>query len=106
MQEMNVADVDPVAPVYTFERGSATSTARSGPERIIEFYDEAGMDYEHWSSGLNMHLGFYRKGLRLYDREAMLEQMNFEVSSRLHIKSSVAVPDRSRGRLQRNIRTR
>jgi ubiquinone/menaquinone biosynthesis C-methylase UbiE len=91
MQEMNVADVDPVAPVYTFERGSATSTARSGAERIIEFYDEAGIDYEHWSSGLNMHLGFYRNGLRLYDREAMLEQMNLEIASRLQIKSKATV---------------
>ena len=27
-------------------------------ERIIEFYEEAGRDYGHWSIGLNMHLGY------------------------------------------------
>ena len=54
-------------------------------ERIVEFYEEAGLDYEHWSPGLNMHLGFYRRGMNPFDREAMLEQMNLEVAARLNI---------------------
>ncbi len=54
-------------------------------ERIIEFYEEAGRDYEHWSRGLNMHLGFYRRGMDPFDREAMLEEMNVEVARRLQI---------------------
>lgn len=57
----------------------------SQTERIIEFYDEAGMDYGHWSRGFNMHLGFYRRGLNPFDREKMLEQMNIEVARRLQI---------------------
>jgi MPBQ/MSBQ methyltransferase len=57
--------------------------AITSAERIIEFYDKAGMDYEHWSKGFNMHLGFYRLGLNPFDREKMLEQMNLEIAARL-----------------------
>src|SRR6187455_797634 len=59
-------------------------------ERIIEFYEEAGVDYEHWSRGLNMHLGFYRRGMNPFDREAMLEQMNIEVAARLGVDAGSA----------------
>lgn len=55
----------------------------SSIEHIIEFYEEAGMDYEYWSKGFNMHLGFYRRGLNPFDREKMLEQLNLEVGARL-----------------------
>ena len=37
----------------------------------------AGLDYEHWSRGLNMHLGSYQRGMNPFDREAML---GFKVS--------------------------
>ena len=43
-------------------------------ERVIEFYEEASLDYGHWSRDFNMHLGFYRRGLNPFDREQMLEQ--------------------------------
>ncbi|MGI8467346.1 MAG: methyltransferase domain-containing protein [Pyrinomonadaceae bacterium] len=54
-------------------------------ERVIEFYEEASADYEHWSKGFNMHLGFYRRGLNPFDREKMLEQLNLEIAARLRI---------------------
>ena len=60
----------------------------SSTERIIEFYDEAGMDYGHWSKGFNMHLGFYRRGLNPFDRERMLEKMNLEIAARLWLNSA------------------
>lgn len=56
---------------------------RSSTERIIDFYEEAGKDYMHWSTGSNMHLGFYRRGLNPFKREKMLEQLNLEVATRL-----------------------
>lgn len=59
----------------------------SSVERIVEFYEEAGMDYEHWSKGLNMHLGFYRRGLNPFNREGMLEQLNLEIADRLRLNS-------------------
>ena len=66
---------------YDFDRPRQVSQT----ERIIEFYEEAGMDYGHWSTGFNMHLGYYRPGLNPFDREKMLEQMNLEVSARLRL---------------------
>lgn len=57
----------------------------SATEQIIEFYEKAGMDYTHWSSGFNMHLGFYRSHLNPLNREKMLEQMNIEIAKRLKI---------------------
>lgn len=63
--------------------------AQSSPaQRIIEFYEEASMDYGHWSKDFNMHLGFFRRGLNPFDREKMLEQMNLEIARRLKLKPS------------------
>jgi len=59
-------EIDPLSPV----------------ERAVEFYEEASADYEHWSRNFNMHLGFYRRGTGMLNREKMLEQMNLEVASR------------------------
>ena len=58
---------------------------QDSPERIIDFYEHAGLDYEHWSRGFNMHLGFYRRGMNPFHREAMLEQMNLEIAKRLDV---------------------
>jgi MPBQ/MSBQ methyltransferase len=60
---------------------------RSFTERVIDFYEEAVRDYEHWSRGFNMHLGFYRRGMNPFDREGMLEQLNLEVARRLRLSS-------------------
>lgn len=54
-------------------------------EQIIKFYEEAGMDYEHWSKNFNMHFGFYRWGFNPFNLEKMLEQMNSEVFERLRL---------------------
>jgi len=59
--------------------------APSQADQIIRFYEEASMDYAHWSRGLNMHLGFFRWGMNPFDREAMLEQLNIEVAKRLEL---------------------
>lgn len=59
--------------------------AASSAERIIEFYEEAGLDYGHWSRGLNMHLGYYCRGLNPFNREKMLEQLNIEIEERLQL---------------------
>jgi ubiquinone/menaquinone biosynthesis C-methylase UbiE len=77
-------DGNPISLARAAERISSKSL-RDSTERIIEFYEHAGLDYEHWSSGFNMHLGFYRRGMNPFDREAMLEQMNLEVARRLYL---------------------
>lgn len=55
---------------------------------IIEYYSEAGMDYEPWSRRFNMHFGYFRWGLNPFDREQMLDEMNRQVVSRLALDTS------------------
>ncbi|HEX8368153.1 MAG TPA: methyltransferase domain-containing protein [Pyrinomonadaceae bacterium] len=62
----------------------------SPAERIVEFYEEASMDYRHWSKDFNMHLGFYRRGLNPFKREKMLEQLNLEIAARLYLDAKAA----------------
>src|SRR5579863_153016 len=58
----------------------------SPPEISLEqYYSEAGPDYAAWSREFNMHFGYYQAGANPLDREAMLEQMNAEVLTRLHV---------------------
>jgi MPBQ/MSBQ methyltransferase len=52
---------------------------------LEQYYSEAGPDYAAWSHEFNMHFGYYRAGANPFDREAMLEQMNTEVLSRLQL---------------------
>jgi MPBQ/MSBQ methyltransferase len=52
---------------------------------LEQYYSEAGPDYAAWSREFNMHFGYYRAGANPLHREAMLEQMNAEVLSRLHL---------------------
>src|SRR5687767_12363819 len=70
--------------------GAISEQSSRATERIIEFYEQAGSDYEHWSRDLNMHLGYYGRGMNPFDREAMLEQMNVEVARRLRIDPACA----------------
>ena len=69
------------------ERDTHDQIQSSSAESVIEFYEDAGMDYQHWSKGFNMHLGFYRWRLNPFDREKMLEELNLEVAERLHLDS-------------------
>lgn len=52
-------------------------------ERLIAYYENAGPDYGAWSSGFNMHFGYYRPGLNPFRRELMLDEMNRQVLARL-----------------------
>jgi MPBQ/MSBQ methyltransferase len=56
---------------------------------LEQYYREAGPDYAAWSRGFNMHVGYYCAGANPFDREAMLEQMNAEVLSRLQLDGIV-----------------
>src|SRR5277367_5761924 len=55
------------------------------PIGLEQYYSEAGPDYAAWSREFNMHFGYYRAGANPFGREAMLEQMNTEVLSRLQL---------------------
>lgn len=52
---------------------------------IIDYYSEAGMDYEPWSQRFNMHFGYFRWGVNPFSREAMLDEMNHQALTRLEL---------------------
>ena len=52
-------------------------------QQLIAYYEEAGPDYGFWSSGFNMHFGYYRFGFNPFRRERMLDEMNRQVLDRL-----------------------
>jgi MPBQ/MSBQ methyltransferase len=54
-----------------------------GYQRLIQYYESAGPDFEEWSPAFNMHYGFYRRGLNPLRREPMLAEMNRQVLDRL-----------------------
>ncbi len=72
-----------------YEQDFDVAPQLSPSDKVIEFYEKAGIDYKHWSKGFNMHLGFYRWGLNPFDREKMLEQLNLEIGERLQIDSKI-----------------
>jgi len=77
-----MTDGNSIALRSTFEfDGGDVSVSSTG--RVIEFYEEAGTDFAHWSRELNIHLGLYRWGLNPFDREAMFEELNLAVARRL-----------------------
>jgi ubiquinone/menaquinone biosynthesis C-methylase UbiE len=78
-------DGNPISLVRPVENEISDRIPSRSVEQIIDFYEEAGMDYEHWSRALNMHLGFYRWGMNPFNRDGMLEQLNLEVASRLKL---------------------
>jgi MPBQ/MSBQ methyltransferase len=53
--------------------------------RIVRHYTEAGPHYAAWSRAFNMHFGYLRRPLQIFDREAMLEEMTRQVLRRLHL---------------------
>lgn len=61
--------------------------AGQGPtvDEVASFYEAAAPDFPCWSRGLNIHFGYWRRGIDPRDLEAMLEQMNTEVGDRLSL---------------------
>ncbi len=56
---------------------------------IIDFYNEATEDYEHWSKDFNMHFGYFIPfKTNLFRRDSMLNEMNHQVLKRLNLKNN------------------
>jgi ubiquinone/menaquinone biosynthesis C-methylase UbiE len=68
----------------TLETPTAAATSATSTN-FQRYYEEAGPDYAAWSPHFNMHFGFFRWGMNPFRREAMLEQMNQEILSRLRV---------------------
>jgi len=50
---------------------------------VVAYYRETTADYRAWSRNLNMHFGYWRRGLSPFDREAMVDEMTAQVLARL-----------------------
>lgn len=59
--------------------------AHSHVDSISNFYELADQDYAFWSKGMNMHFGYWKRGINPFQRERMIEQMNAEVLGKLNI---------------------
>lgn len=57
-------------------------------DAIRALFVEAQHDFGRWSPGYNMHFGYWAPGMNPLDREAMLERLNVEVASQLHLPPS------------------
>jgi MPBQ/MSBQ methyltransferase len=53
------------------------------PPSVVSYYRETTADYRAWSRNLNMHFGYWRRGLSPLDRERMIEEMTRQVLARL-----------------------
>lgn len=55
-------------------------------ERIINYYEKAGLDYAAWSQNFNMHFGYFKFGKTCpWQLEKMLNQLTEEVRLRLKL---------------------
>jgi MPBQ/MSBQ methyltransferase len=57
--------------------------AKPPPPSVVGYYRETTADYRAWSRNLNMHFGYWRRGLSPFDRERMIEEMTAQVLARL-----------------------
>ncbi|MFK8037431.1 MAG: cyclopropane-fatty-acyl-phospholipid synthase family protein [Crocinitomicaceae bacterium] len=71
----------------TIKLNPSIEDLRTGTEKIIDFYQEATEDYEHWSQNMNMHFGYFKLfQTNPFKRDTMLEAMNGFLFSQLDIK--------------------
>jgi cyclopropane fatty-acyl-phospholipid synthase-like methyltransferase len=61
----------------------AAPAAAKAPPSVVSYYRETTADYRAWSRNLNMHFGYWRRGLSPFDRERMIDEMTAQVLARL-----------------------
>tara|TARA_Y100001954_G_C15809591_1_gene604434 strand:- start:1788 stop:2687 length:900 start_codon:yes stop_codon:yes gene_type:complete len=60
---------------------------------LVDYYTEAGPDYEFWSKNFNMHFGYAEKRWDCLSREKMLQRMNEVLLKSLELKPGNDVVD-------------
>lgn len=77
--------------IYT--KRERTEFKASTGNAIVDYYTDAGPDYEAWSKNFNMHFGFSLKRWDCLSREKMLERMNQVVLDSLTMKDGDTIVD-------------
>ena len=57
-------------------------------ERVIAYFEAAGLDYAEWSRAYNMHFGYYGRGMNPFRLEPMLNALSEQVYRRLQVDSA------------------
>ena len=57
--------------------------AKAAPPSVVSYYRATTADYRAWSRKLNMHFGYWRRGISPFDRERMVDEMTAQVLARL-----------------------
>ena len=71
-----------------------TCSEKSSTNKIemVDFYNEATEDYEYWSKDYNMHFGYFIPfKTNPFNRDSMLEEMNYQVVKRLKISKHKSI---------------
>lgn len=58
-------------------------------QKIIHYFEGAGLDYYYWDKSFNMHFGYFEAGMNPFDRPSLLNRMNREVMNRLCLERFV-----------------
>lgn len=66
----------------------AQPTATDKEQNIIDYYRAATFGYRDWSPNINMHFGFYERGMNPFNLEAMLENTNRQVFNTLNLTTN------------------
>jgi len=61
----------------------AIAAPAAAPPTVVDYYRQTTADYRAWSRNLNMHFGYWRRGLSPFNRERMIEEMTSQVLARL-----------------------
>ena len=59
------------------------ASAKAAPPSVVSYYRATTADYRAWSRKLNMHFGYWRRGISPFDRERMVDEMTAQVLARL-----------------------
>ncbi len=63
-----------------------TINNQTAKQKIITYFEGAGLDYYYWDKAFNMHFGYFNWGMNPFNRPALLNQMNREVMNRLQLE--------------------
>lgn len=77
----------------TLNRSTRNTFQTETGNAVVDYYTDAGPDYEFWSKNFNMHFGFSVKRWDCLSREVMLQRMNQLVLDSLNIQSGAEVVD-------------
>lgn len=63
-----------------------TTKNQTTKQKIIDYFEGAGLDYYYWDNSFNMHFGYFKWGLNPFNLPDLLNSMNREVMNRLELE--------------------